>query len=916
MRLICCALAFVALVAAPGESFGQEAAASLHGRAVDTGGKGLAGVTVTVQSPSLAGPLTTQTTASGSYGFSSLPPGTYVVAFARTGLVTVKQTMRLSVAEAAQVRVVMHPENGTDRAITVTAERQVFPPSWSTSLFSRYGPLEQLPVSGTARSVIGLVTELPGVRPEASLFLFDGLPLRHHWNAGPQISFVGPGSEALREVSVTPGRLPAGHGRLEAGSIELVTGRAPSGISALSGSFRAAFDGGDLNADLIREARGTDGLGTTAEYTLGGALVPNRIWFFGSGRHLKQTVTDQTALSFASFETRTTEQFGLGKATIAANARHRLEGQWIGVKQKRSNAAPLNALIAGDTDALDTQTISDRVFSAAYIGRFGRGLDLSIRATREDGQTRLVDPAQPAELSLNVQFVDQLTGAAWAAPGACLGCEPQTSRHETLRATLGTAIGSHYITLGVDGSRNSFSPIETDAGGNYQIRSTRTALVNGVVVPVIEPNAAWLVWFPELDQRLRVRSEAAFISDRWLVGDRLTFDLGLRAERNRVTWQSDGRMIVSERGLSPRIHAAWRPSGTLPWTVRAGFGRYIPDLFERGLDTSLWNAPVARAFLYSGPSINTAVATLGTSEAANRVFTWFLANGSIARTPAFVIDSRQVVVDDPASPPRVDEWSFGLGREIGQAGHATLDVTRRTYDGFDRQYTGITAKAKYRFGHYADIDTQYTFSRSTGETNRWLASDPISQSALVDPALVTQDWLLPSGALPEDSRHRFRLWAHTELMAHDTHGMLIVMLVHSRESGRPYGAVGLVGVGSSFAPYSFTEPDAFRTDAIARTDLGFNYRRRLPGTIHGDLFFALHMLNIFSNDTIVHPERLTFVRTGFTDPSLQRFNPLTQTPVEGVHWVLDRTNAQKDTAAAGVPMTMGRTIRLVMGIRF
>src|SRR5688572_5727042 len=107
MRLICYVIALIALVAVPQQSFGQEPAASLHGRVVDTAGRGIAGVTVTAQSANLAGLLTTRTTESGSYGFAALPPGTYVISFTRDGLVTVKQTMRLSTAEAAQVRVVM-----------------------------------------------------------------------------------------------------------------------------------------------------------------------------------------------------------------------------------------------------------------------------------------------------------------------------------------------------------------------------------------------------------------------------------------------------------------------------------------------------------------------------------------------------------------------------------------------------------------------------------------------------------------------------------------------------------------------------------------------------------------------------------------------------------------------------------------
>ena len=954
MRLHCCVIALIALVLVPQQSFGQEPAASLHGRVVDTAGRGIAGVTVTAQSANLAGLLTTRTTASGSYGFAALPPGAYVISFSRDGLVTVKQTMRLSAAEAAQVRVVMFPVNGTDRAITVTAERQVFPPSWATSLASKHTSLELLPVTGTTRSVTGFVTAAPGARPDASLFLIDGLPLRSQWNAGPLASFAGPGPETLREVTVSPGRLPAGYGRLQAGAIEAVTVR---GANSLAGSVRATFDGADLNSDLMRAARATDGFSGTAEYTLGGSLIRDRIWFFGSGRHLSQSVEDFTAFAGTPFTTKTRERLGLGKVTLALNERHRFEAQWMGVEQRRTNAAPVNARLVGDTNALDSQTMSDAAVSGAYIARISRKLDLAVRFTHEEGRTRLADPGRSTDLQLNTQLVDQQTGIAWWAPGTCTVCE-RASTNETLRATIGTALGSHYFTLGYDAASHSFAPAAANAGGNFQIRATRTALVDGVVMPVIAPGSTWIVWFPDVDQRLRLKSEAVFISDRWLAGDRLTIDFGIRADRHRGTLRSDDRTILSELGVSPRLLASWRPSERRPWVIDAGFGRYAIDPFDRGLDASLWDQPVTRGFAYGGPAINSTAATIGSSEAISRVFTWFSANGSTSRAPSFAVDPRLLPEASTTKPPSVDEWSFGISRQIGQSGHARIDFTRRTYanvpgrvvdagsadvdslgkaidsarivasDLLERDYTGFTLKAKYRFGHYADVDSQYTFSRLTGNADdRLLAGNVFARAALGYPEFFQTDWFLPSGALPDDARHRFRMWAHTEVMAHDKHGLLIVTLVHSRESGRPFGAVGLVGVQASGTnpgylqppaaiPYFFTERDAFRTERLARWDIGVNYRRRLPGTIHGDLIAAFQILNVTNQSVVFHPERFVFVRTAFTDPTLQPFNPFTQTPVQGTHWTLDDANTNTDTARAGVPMTMGRTFRFVLGIRF
>ncbi len=239
---------------------------------------------------------------------------------------------------------------------------------------------------------------------------------------------------------------------------------------------------------------------------------------------------------------------------------------------------------------------------------------------------------------------------------------------------------------------------------------------------------------------------------------------------------------------------------------------------------------------------------------------------------------------------------------------------------FERSYTGITLRAKYRFGHYADVDGQYTLSKLSGN-----AADAGIAGALVGPDLAYPEyfdpsWRLPVGSLPDDARHRLRMWAHTELIANDKIGLVVLTAVYSRESGRPYGAAGLVGVepyvtnpGYLNPPpavlYYFTGRDEFRTDPIGRTDLGLNYRRRFPGTVHGDVFAAFHILNVANSTVVVHPERLVVVNTAYTDPSLQRFNPFTQSPVQGVHWTMADLSAGRST-------TLPRTFRFTFGIRF
>jgi len=943
-------LLFTAVVAAA-----QETSASLHGRVTDVAGRGVKDAIVTAQSADLIRSATTHTGASGHYAFADLPAGHYIIGFAHEGLVPVKYQFKITAGESVVANVTMRPQDGNRPAITVEIARPWPPPSWATSLESRHDALDQLPVTGGVRSALGLVTDYPTARPDDALFLFDGLPLRYGWHFASPVSFIGPGAESIQEVTVVPGRLPADYGRASAGAIMAVT---RSGSNRLSGSLRAILDPADTGADVLRSARDTDGIGSSLEYGLGGALWADHTWFYASGRNVRQSVADYTAFTQTLFTTDTSERFGTAKVTHVFAPRQRLEGQWIGVRQELGNGIPDGAWRVADERALGGRSLSETVFSGAYFGHFG--LDVTARYTHEVGTSSADGLPSSDALSLRTPLVDQQTGVAWWAPGTCSSCRSERSTHSTARVTLGGRLGSHYFTAGYEHARDVLDSESQPTGGGFVVRATRPRVENGFVVPVFVPNGStWIVWTPAGDRDLRLRSEGLFLGDRWSAGRHLEIDLGVRVDRHRATAEPGGLTTISEQFVSPRVSATWRPVERLPWTVVGGYGRYVGSALDRRLDASLALQPQTRAFAYAGPSVNTTGALVPSAEALDRLFQWFQSTGGTSRAPSFVIEpGGTTVAAARIDPPHVDEWSLGVTRPIGTQGSARVDFTVRNYanlpsrqidvsapvvDGFgraidsgpavtsnllERRYAGMTLQASYRFGHYADVDAQYTYSQLRGNADgRMLTANGFANSELAYPQFFDAAWHLPTGALTEDSPHRLRMWAHSEIIANEKRGVLIATIVYSRESGRPYGAVGLVNVQpyvtnpGYFQPpaavdYFFTARDAFRTEGLSRWDLGINYRRRLPGTVHGDMFGAIHILNLTNAVRVLNAERRAVTRTAFTDSSLQPFNPFTQSPVPGVHWSFDDTATRLDTAQTSVSTTLGRAIRFTLGIRF
>lgn len=936
-----------------GPAHAQEVTAAVFGRVVDVNGRGIAGVQVTAQSASSITPHSTVTSPSGEYGFFALPPGPYVIGFTGSGLVTVKRVVHLAATTSIRADTVMRSETGTfDNAVTVTQERTRYPASPATAVDSRHADFDLLPLTGTVRSGLAFVTDLPGLRPRDSLFLLDGIPLRHGWFRSGA-AFAGPGAETIQQVSVNPVRLPVAFGRLDQGVITVVT---QPGAARFAGALRLELGQLDLNSDIPRLARETDGLGRSVEYGGGGPAIDNRLWFFASMRHVRQSVREHARLTGLPFTTGTSDRFGLGRLRFVPMANHRFDAHLIAADQNAEDATPLGVAQIADAGALESRDVSSRAFSVSYNG-LARGLyELSARVTAERGRTAFTNA------SSTFPFVDRTTAARWLAPGSCAACDPQEARHFTIRATAATWLhgryGAHHVMAGYDHARVALDRAGAPAEGTFEVWPAQSLISDGQIFPVLRPDGnSWIRWFPGTDRRLDVRSHSLFAGDTWIASPTVTVDVGLRLDANRVT-DAFERPRLSERVLAPRAYATWRPSVDAGWTVTGGFGRYVPDPIGRDLDSTGAEVRTSRFFNYGGPPINAGGPVTSSQAAMLQVLNWFAAAGGPTTTPVAVAGAGRI--DEASDRPgalHVDEWSVGVDHPIAQQGRVRADFTLRTWGGFtalqhapglassesgaavdtfrivpapdfERRYAGLTVRAKYRFGHYADVASEYTLSSLTGNADGgWMHRGVPGSGSLGYPEYIDPSWHIPAGGLPDDVRHRLRMWAFSEIRANETFGFLGVTVVHSRESGRPYGAIGLVDArpfvtnpGYLQPPplvrYAFTAPDAYRAPGIARTDLALTYRRRLPGTVHGDLFAMFQILNVFGMVRVVNPELLVVTRTAANDPALQAFNPFIETPVEGVHWTIDDSDVRRATASTSAPRTLPRSFRVIFGVRF
>src|SRR6478752_21662 len=125
MRLKVIVLAFVALFATSALASAQSQTGEIFGKATDSSGAVLPGVTVTLSGPSLLQPLTAVTSETGSYQFPRIEIGTYAVKFELAGFKTVvNQGIRVTVGFSAAVNAQM-PISTVQETITVTGESPI-----------------------------------------------------------------------------------------------------------------------------------------------------------------------------------------------------------------------------------------------------------------------------------------------------------------------------------------------------------------------------------------------------------------------------------------------------------------------------------------------------------------------------------------------------------------------------------------------------------------------------------------------------------------------------------------------------------------------------------------------------------------------------------------------------------------------
>ncbi|MEO8483161.1 MAG: carboxypeptidase regulatory-like domain-containing protein [Acidobacteriota bacterium] len=947
----------------------QSPTGSVTGQVFDTQGRPVAGVTVTATSTSLQGEQKATTSANGDYIFKLLPPGNYTLSFEKAGFAAASNSRAVAAGEPVTIDVTLQTA-AVKESVTVVGETRQFLNTIEGAANFKQTTLNLLPTSRTMLSAVNLSPSVHATGPGGNYsfsgamsfensFMVNGVQIQDNLRGDPFNLFI---EDAIQETTVTTSNVSAEYGRFSGGIVNTLT---KSGGNTLSGSFRESFSNDNWRTVSPFGEPKVNKTVPTSEFTLGGPILKDRLWFFGAGRLADTQLARQTGYSKVPYTFEDNEKRFEGKLTHSPAIGQRIELSYIGIREAQKNSAYPNSAGVMDLASLTNPSYPQNLLGLHYTGSFGGKFFLEGQYSARRFTFKNAGGSQ-TDLINGTPLLDQQTGAYWWAPNFCAVCPEERRDNDDLVVKgsyfVSSKSGSHDIVFGYDGFNDKTFADNHQSGSDYHVWATSSFVGdNGVVYPIIDPDGStYIIHWPvqQNSKGTNFRTHSFFVNDSWAFDRHLSFSLGLRYDKSAGRDASDA-LVANDSVIGPHFAMAYDPKGDGRTSFRVGFNRYVSAINNAVAgSTSAAGNPSIIAFAYEGAPINEGGPLVSSADALRQVFDWFaLAQNDPNYGPFFVnIPGVSSKIDGSLKSPHTDEASVGVSQQLGSRASVRVDFVNRTYgdfyagridtttgtvfdtfgqpydlkllqntDALTRTYRGLSFIGNYRASGGVNVGGSYTLSELRGNVNgENVNTGPLDSDILSYPEYSKESWGYPTGDLAADQRHRARLWATYALPWHRL-GTMTVSAVQSIDSGTPYGAVGAVDstrfvtdVGYVTPPipvsYFFTARDAFRTDAMKRTDLAFSYSRRVGPGSGPELFAQFQLLNVFNQFQVFNGDYInTTVVTRWDSATYARFNPFTTTPVEGVNWAKGDKFGQAISKSA---YTVPRTFRFSVGVRF
>jgi hypothetical protein len=835
----------------------QSTSGTISGRVVDAQQLPVPGVTVNAESANLQGVRTAVTSENGDYILSLLPSGTYKLTFELSGFERIERTVTLAPTQVLPVEVVMGPASVSETVEVVGRTADVLTQTAQVALNISQDLVQSLP---TNRDINAALLMAPAIHPTGpngnysisgspsyeNLFMINGVTVNENIRGQANDLYI---EDAIQETTVATGGVSAELGRFTGGVVNVVT---KSGGNLFSGSFRESFADDDWRelSKHEKDAMAADPAHNdprlnvltgerpatvpTHEYTLGGPILRDKLWFFTAGRIQEQVEGRQLAATNIPYDyTRDTKRFEF-KGTYSATSAHRFQGAYTKIIDKELNNTFSTTTSMDVNSLIDRETPQD-LFTANYSGILTSNFFVEARYSQR-AFTFIGSGAKSTDLIDGTLMIDNARGLRYWSATFCGVCTPEDRNNTNIfvkgsyfLSTAGT--GSHNVVFGYDNFDDIRQANNHQSGSDYRILGTGTIVQGTGASAVIYPrllgsdNTTRIQWNPIPLESLGsdFRTHALFVNDSWRVSDRVTANLGLRWDKNDGKDQ-EGNTTARDSAISPRLGVVWDPAGDQRWSVTGSFAKYVTAISNSIADSaSAAGNPQTFLFYYQGPDINANAAgpLTPTPTAIRQVFDWFFANGGANRPYSSVptVPGVATVIRDSLDSANVLEYAGGVNRQFGSRAALRADYVYRDYRDFytsqtdtstgtvsafgnvydvtqivnsnvpKRKYHALNTQGTYRFGGRTDVGGTYTLSKATGNFEaETVGSGPVTSAILQYPEYKQESWNYPDGVLQIDQRHRARLWVNYGLRWVDG---LTLSAMQIFESGTPLNAANL-----------------------------------------------------------------------------------------------------------------------------